>query len=152
MKNIRRKYQRPKTPWDSTRIAEERNLLKEYGLRTKKELWKAQEILRNFRQRARDLIAVEDKESEKTLINKLVKMGMLKEGSTLDDILALDVKDILNRRLQTIVFRKGVAKTPMQARQFIVHGHILIGNKRASFPSHLISLEEENEIKFHGGK
>jgi len=152
MKNIRRKYHRPKAHWDSVRIAEEKNLLKEYGLRLKRELWKSEAILRNFRQRARDLIAVENKEEEKALIDKLAKLGILKEGSNLDNVLALTIEDILNRRLQTIVFRKGIAKTPIQARQFIVHGHVLIGDKKASFPSHMISTMDENKVRIRGGK
>ena len=151
MKNIRRKYERPKAHWDSTRIAEEKSLLKEYGLRTKKELWKTEAILRNFRQRTRELIAVEDKTEEKALIDKLVKLGILKKDSSLDDVLALNVKDILNRRLQTIVFSKGIAKTPIQARQFIVHGHVLIGEKKTTFPSYLIPVEFESRVKVHGG-
>ena len=152
MKNIRRKYERPKAHWDSVRIAEEKILLRDYGLKTKRELWKTEAILRNFRQRARDLIAVENKTEEKALIDKLVKLGILKKDSGLDDVLAMNVKDILNRRLQTIVFSKGIAKTSMQARQFIVHGHVLIGDEKASFPSHLIPVEHENRIKVHGGR
>jgi len=152
MRNIRRKYSRPKAHWDSVRIAEERNLLREYGLRVKRELWQAEAILRNFRQRARNLIAVENKAEEKELIDKLAKLGILKEGSNLDGVLALNVEDILSRRLQTVVFRKGIAKSPLQARQFIVHGHVFIGDKKASFPSHLIASKEENTVRIHGGK
>ena len=152
MRNIRRKFSRPKAHWDSSRIEEERALLKEYGLRIKRELWKSQEILRNFRQRARQLTAVRNKAEEKALLDKLVKLGMLKKESTLDDVLALTVNDILNRRLQTIIFRKGIAKTPLQARQMIVHGHVMVGENRLNFPSALIEAEEEGKIKIIGGK
>lgn len=152
MRNIRRKYKKPKAHWDSVRIADEKIILKDYGLRTKRELWRAEEMLRNFRQRARVLIAVENKTEEKALIDKLVKLGILKEGSNLDNVLALSVEDILNRRLQTIIFKKGIAKTLLQARQFIVHGHVLIGDKKASYPSHLIPAEHENKVNIHGGK
>jgi small subunit ribosomal protein S4 len=152
MRNIRRKYQRPKAHWDSARIAEERAILREYGLRVKRELWNAQEILRSFRQRARDLIAVENKHEEKALLDKLVKLGILKKENTLDDVLALTVNDILDRRLQTMVFRKGIAKTPLQARQFIVHGHVLVDDKKTTFPSYLIPAEDESKIRISGGK
>ncbi len=152
MRNIRRKFSRPKAHWDSTRIAEEKELLKNYGLRVKRELWKSQEILRNFRQRARDLTAVENKAEEKALLEKLVKLGILKEGSTLDDVLALTVEDILGRRLQSIIHRKGIAKTALQARQMIVHGHVMINDSRLSYPSALITAEDENKIKVIGGK
>ena len=152
MRNIRRKFSRPKAHWDTTRIADERDLLKDYGLMTKRELWKSEAILRNFRQRARDLIAVENKTEERVLIEKLAKLGILKKDSTLDDVLALNVRDILNRRLQTIVFNKGIAKTPMQARQLIVHGHVLIDDEKTTFPSYMIPAESENKVKVHGGK
>jgi len=151
MRRIKRKFQRPKRPWDSTRIKEERELLKEYGLRIKREIRVAEEILRRFRRRARELIAVEDQEKEKVLIDKLLKLGMLTSDKTeLDDVLGLDVKNILDRRLQTVVFKKALAKTPKQARQFIVHGKVGIDEKRISFPSYMVTLEEEKKIKLRG--
>ncbi|RLJ07213.1 MAG: 30S ribosomal protein S4 [Candidatus Aenigmatarchaeota archaeon] len=146
MRRIRKTFSRPKRRWDKKAIEEERKLMKEYGLRRKKELWKAKEILRRFRQRARELIAVKDKEKEKALLEKLVKLGLLKPGQGLDDILALTVKDILERRLQTRVFRKGLANTPKQARQFIVHGHIYVDGRRTNIPSYLVPISEEEKI------
>jgi ribosomal protein S4 len=77
MRRIRKKFKRPKKPWDSKRISDEKTLMKTYGLRTKRELWRTQEILRQFRRRARDLIAVEYPERQKVLIDRLVKLGML---------------------------------------------------------------------------
>jgi len=152
MRRIRRKFERPKRPWDSIRIKDEKEIVKEYGLRRKKEIRSAEAILRGFRQRARELIAMEDPEKEKTLIDKLVKLGMLKsDKSELDDVLGLNVKDILNRRLQTIVFNKGFSKTPKEARQFIVHGHVKIEGNKIPFPSYIVSVEEEGKIKMEKG-
>ncbi|MEM5812252.1 MAG: 30S ribosomal protein S4 [Candidatus Aenigmatarchaeota archaeon] len=147
MRRIRKKFKRPKTPWNMARIKEERNLMKEYGLRRKKEILVAHEILRNYRQRARRLIAEKDKEKERILIDKMARLGLLtKRESTLDDILALDIRNVLDRRLQTIVFRRGIAKTPLQARQLIVHGHISVAGRKTKFPSYIVPVEEERKI------
>jgi small subunit ribosomal protein S4 len=150
MRRIRKKFKRPKVTWNINKIKEERALLNEYGLRRKKEFLRTQEILRNFRQRARELIAVKDKEKERTLIDKMSSMGVLtKKESTLDDILALNIRNLLDRRLQTIVFRKGLAKTPMQARQLIAHGHISVSGRRTKFPSYIVPVEKERKISLY---
>ena len=147
MRRQRKKYEKPKRPWDKERIEKEKELMKKYGLRRKREIWKAEALLRNYRRRARELAAKKDKEKEKTLIKKLVKLGLLEESSNLDDVLSLRVEDILERRLQTIVFRKGFVNTPKQARQFIVHGHVMINDRKVPFPSYIVPKEEEDKIK-----
>ena len=151
MRKIRKKFKRPKSPWNMARIKEERKIMREYGLKRNKEMLLAYEILREFRQRARNLIAEKDKEKEKVLIEKMFKVGILtKKESSLDDVLALDVRSILDRRLQTLVFRKGFVKTPMQARQLIVHGHISVAGRKTGFPSYLVPVEEERKITLIG--
>ncbi|HDD71593.1 MAG: 30S ribosomal protein S4 [Candidatus Aenigmatarchaeota archaeon] len=147
MRRLRRKYEKPKRPWDKERIEEEKKLMKEYGLRRKREIWRAEAILRKYRRMARDLIAKKDKEKEKILIQKLNRMGILPANATLDDVLSLTVRDILERRLQTIVYRKGLANTVKQARQFIVHGHVKIKGRKVIFPSYLVPKEEEDQIE-----
>jgi small subunit ribosomal protein S4 len=150
MKRQKKKYERPKKPWDKARIEEEKKLLEKYGLRRKREIWRAESILRNYRRIARELAARRDKEREKILIDKLFKMGILKKKeATLDDVLALTVEDILERRLQTIVHKKGLAKTLKQARQFIVHGHIAVDGRRVRWPSMLVPVSEEDKIGFY---
>lgn len=123
-----------------------------YGLRNKRELWKAVTIVRYFRHRARALLAVPPdvrEVEEKALINKLVKFGLLKEGAKLDDVLNLRVEDLLERRLQTIVYRKGLAKSIYEARQLIVHGHIAIGGRRVRSPGYVVSIDEEPLVGFY---
>ena len=124
----RKKYVRPSSPWEAERIKVENELLKKYGLKNKKELWRTQSVLRRFRQRARilqALIRAGDKQAVKEkdeLISRLGKMGLLPlEGATLDDVLSLDVEAVLSRRLQTLAFVKGLSFTPRQASQFIIH-------------------------------
>ena len=133
-------------PWSRERIGQERKLLADYGLRRKHEVWRAQAILRNFRQNARQLVAQRDKTAELLLLGKLAKLGLVRPDATLDDVLALRIEDVLERRLQTIVSRRGIATTPLQARQFIVHGHVAIDGQRVRWPGALVSIEEEPRI------
>lgn len=147
MKRQRKKYERPRRPWDKDRILREKELLKTFGLRRKREIWTAEALLRKYRRMARELAAKKNKEREKVLINKLVKMGLLEKGADLDDVLSLTVENVLERRLQTIIFRKGLTTTPKQARQFIVHGKVVLDERKISYPSYLVVKEEEGKIK-----
>ena len=146
----RKKWQRPGHPWIKERLQEEMELLGTYGLRNKRELWLAQTLLRNIRERAKSLLSLPPEirvVRERELVRKLYKMGLLSsETSSIDEILGLGVENILERRLQTIVFRKGIAKTVHQARQLIVHGHISIGGRRIRSPGYLVSRDEEDLI------
>src|SRR5437867_10948421 len=151
----RAKFERPSHPWEAERIKAENELLKKYGLKNKKELWRSQYVLRRFRQRARELqarVRTGDKQAEKEreqLLRRPGRLGLLPlEGTTLDDVLALDVEAILSRRLQTLTFLKGLAFTPRQARQFIVHGQVSIAGRRVTIPGILVSRTEENGITY----
>lgn len=146
MRRLKRRFKRPKRPYDSNQIAEGKDLKKTYGLRRKKEIWIAQEILRGYRQRARKLTAESNPEREAILLQKLAKMGLLPKDSTLDDVLGLSIENLLDRRLETVVHRTGLTRTPKQARQAIVHGHVSIGSKKISFPSYIVTVEEEGSI------
>jgi small subunit ribosomal protein S4 len=148
----RRKYTRPTHPWQADRIEEEKELVKKYGLKSKKELWKAHSLLGRFRVQARKLfpkLRIGDKQAQKeakNLVNKLIKLGILNENATLDDILALTVDSLLSRRFQTIVHKKGLAATLKHARQLIVHGHLEINGKKVTIPSYLVRKFEEAKI------
>ncbi len=151
----RAKFERPSHPWEAERIKTENELLKKYGLKNKKELWRSQFTLRRFRQRARELqarVRTGDKQAEKEreqLLRRLGRLGLLPlEGTTLDDVLALDVEALLSRRLQTLAFLKGLAFTPRQARQFIVHGHVSVSGRRVTIPGYLVSRQDENVIVY----
>jgi small subunit ribosomal protein S4 len=147
MKKIRKKYERPKKLFDKQRIGRDKELFKTYGLKAKKEIWRTETILRKYRRLARELTGKENKEKEKLIIGKLIKFGMLNDAATLDDILGLTIENILERRLQTIVFRKGLANTANHARQLIVHGHVVLDGRRMPYPGYLVSREEENSIQ-----
>lgn len=150
MKRQKKKYEKPRRPWDRTRIEAEKKLKQNYGLRRKKEIWRAESILRNYRRQARNLAAKKDKEKEKILIEKLVKIGLLNPNADLDDVLVLTVENLLERRLQTLTFKKGIARTARQARQLIVHGHVAIDGRRVRWPGTIVPVSEEGKIKFYG--
>ncbi len=150
-KKPRKLYETPRHPWKKERLIEERRLVSKYGLKNKRELWRMETLLKKFRRQARRLLASSGKQAEKEakeLINKLIRLNLLKEGATLDDILALKVEDILERRLQTLVYKKGLARTINQARQFIVHGHIMVNGVKVTSPSYLVEADEEDKIEF----
>lgn len=150
-KHQRKKYKTPPHPWQGARIEEEGKLLKEYGLKNKKEIWKMDSKLRRFKQQAKSLIArtgEQAKREETQLVQKLTKLGLIKGEAKMEDILGLTTKDIFDRRLQTHVFSRGLAKSMKQARQFITHGHIFIGDRKLTVPSYIIQLDEEDKIKF----
>ena len=152
-RRLRKKYETPSHPWEKERIKEENRLLKEYGLKNKKEIWKAKTQLKKYRQQARKIVGLtgeEKTEAEKELINKLQREGIMKEGQGLDDILSLKVEDLLSRRLETLVWKKGFALTPKQARQFIVHGHISLDGRKVTNPGMKIKLAEEDKINWYG--
>ncbi len=148
-----KKYETPNHPYQGERIAAEHSLLDRYGLTNKEELWRAQSQLRSYRREARELLgqpqddAVVVRRSEEFL-GRLKRVGVLDEEDALGDVLGLETEDVLERRLQTVVYRKGLANTPQQARQFISHGHIVIDGQRHRVPSYVVDVDEEDRVAF----
>ena len=148
-KTSRKVWKKPKRPLNYDLKMDELKTLGTFGLKTKQELWKTQTELSRVRLQARSLLALrqeERKRKEPVLIQSLIKIGLVDESSTLDDVLNLQVNDLLSRRLQTITQRKLFFKTPYQARQAIVHGHIMIGDSIITIPSYVVKTVEENKI------
>ena len=148
-KKQKKKYENPFRPWNKSRIESERKILNEFGLRRKKEIRRAESTLRGFRQRARNLLAAHDVKKEKELFDKLNGMGM--RCTKLDDVLSIRLENLLARRLQTIVYKKGIANTPRQARQLIVHGHVIVSNRKIVWPSYIVMGGEEDTISLKPG-
>jgi len=148
----RKKYETPSHPWRADRIEREKEIVQKYGLAKKREIWRSETILRKVREQARKLRAragERQAEMEKeALLKRLYNLGILPENSTLDDVLSLNVEHILGRRLQTLVYLHGLARTPKQARQLIVHGHIAIDGRRVTIPSYLVRRGEEEKISY----
>src|SRR3989344_3751992 len=128
-RRLKKTYETPAHPWQKERLAFEIGLLEEYGLKNKREIWKAGSILRGYTSQAKKLILATT------------------EHSKIDDVLSLNIKNILDRRLQTIVFKKNLAYSIYQARQFISHGHIQINNRKIDVPSYFVSREEESNVQ-----
>jgi len=146
---LRKKYKTPRKPFERDRLLEEMRLVGYYGLRNKRELWRMKTLLSEIRRRARKLLAIppeERKEDERILIDRLYRLGILDKDSTLDDVLKLRVEDLLERRLQTVVWRLGYARTPHQARQMIVHRHIMVNGRIVTIPSYLVKRDDVVEI------
>jgi small subunit ribosomal protein S4 len=152
MRYLKRKYETPVRAWDKQKIEAEGEVLKNYGLKNKRELWRVEGTIRKYRRLARELAATENKEQEKIIIEKLIKLGVLENGATLEDVLALTTQKFLERRLQTILQKKGLANTVKHARQMIVHGKVKIGDRKISYPSYIVSREEENKISLVAAK
>ena len=149
-KNPRRVWKKPKRPLNYDLKMEELKTLGTFGLKTKRELWKAHTELSRLRHQARSLLALRQeirKEKEPILMKSLAKVGLVEEDSTLDDVLNLQVTDLLSRRLQTIVLKKFSFKTPYQARQAVIHGHIMIGDRRVNVPSYVVGTNEEKDVR-----
>jgi len=141
-------YDSVKRPWDKDRILEEKDIVKKYGIRRKKELRKAETSLRNLRQRARTLIGTKNDKEESILLKKTYELGLTEKDATLDAILNLKMESMLERRLQTMLLKKDLANTALQARQFITHGHISVNNIKAISPNYHIKIHEENKISY----
>lgn len=150
-KRLRKKYSTPSHPWQKQRIDEEKELSMEYGFKNKKELWKLNSKLRTFRNSVKKLITKNDEIAQKekaNIILKLQKLGVIGQGAVLEDILAVTLKNLCDRRLQTIVFKKGLARSVRQARQLITHEHIRVGERKITFPSYLVNTDEELMVSF----
>ncbi len=150
-KRPKKKYITPGHPWQKARLMEEIQIVGSYGLRNKRELWRHQAMLAKYRRVAKQLLGMPEeqrKKLEKELLGKLYRLGIVDENATVDTVLSLTVEDILDRRLQTLVYKLGLAKTPHQARQFIVHGHIQVDGQVVRSPGYLVPRGFEEKIDF----
>jgi len=150
-RRFRKKYETPKKPWTTQRIEEEKALREQYGLKNAKELWRAATAIKKARRNARKLLARFEEKSKKAedLLNKLKRYGLLPKTANLSDVLSLTTKDLLERRLQTIVYKKGLANSLRQSRQLIVHGFIAVDGRKKTAPGYLVKLEEEDKISYY---
>lgn len=150
-KKQRKKFDTPRFRWRKDILQEELKLLGQYGLRNKHELWRHKTILSKTRGIARSLISKTPEERakmENEQLAKLKKIGILQETAVLDNVLDLTIEDILERRLQTVVFRKGLARTIFQSRQLITHGHITIDNRRITVPGYMVAKIDEPKVMY----
>ncbi|MEM4633735.1 MAG: 30S ribosomal protein S4 [Candidatus Anstonellaceae archaeon] len=150
-RRIRNKYETPRKLWDSERIKREKKLASTYGLKNMREVWLALQQLKKARRNAIRNIALgqEGVEKGKPLLIRLAKLGVLPADANLEDVLSLTVENFLDRRLQTRVFKKGLARTIKQARQLITHGFIAINGRKVTVPSYMVNAEEDQQISYY---
>ncbi len=150
-KKHRKNYSAPGHPWQRERIDEEKKLMAEYGFKNKTEIWRMVSFLRSASAQAKKLVTLPGAQAEKEkelLLNRLRRYGLLSPEAGLDAILSISLRDVLERRLQTIVYKKNLANSVKQARQFITHEHISVGDRIITSPSYLVPLKEEVLISF----
>jgi len=145
MKRQHKRYSRPKKPFDKVRMDEENILVKQYGLKNKKEIWKADAAIAKIRGQAKSLIMMP--EEQQAFLSRLIKMGLLSGSPSIDDALSLTKENILERRLQTIVVKKALAKTIKEARQLIAHRKIAVAGRIMTVPGHIVTLDDEKNIR-----
>ncbi|MFL6317162.1 MAG: 30S ribosomal protein S4 [Nitrososphaeraceae archaeon] len=145
-------FRRPRRIWTTDQLNAELYIVGSYGLRNKRELWRAQSEVARFRNQARALLALPAEvrqQKETQLLSFLNRLGLVNQSATLDDVLNLKIEDLLERRLQTIVMKKGETKSAQQARQMVAHGHVSLGNRIVNIPGYLVKREEEQQILLH---
>jgi len=144
----RRKYKRPRKRWDKARILYEKELMKKYGFKRKREIWRLQEEFRKLRIRIRNYLATKDEKEREIIWKKLYRLGLINSlDASVDEVLSLTPEDLFERRLQTIVYKKGLAKTIKHARQLIAHRKIRINGITATSPNRIVLREEEDKIE-----
>ena len=151
-RKAKKTFHRPRMIWTTDQLNAELYIMGSYGLRNKRELWRAETEVARIRNQARALLALSAElraEKERRLLNFLNRLGLAREDATLDDILNLKIEDLLERRLQTIVMRKTGTSSPYQARQVVSHGHVSIGNRKVNIPGYIVKAEEEHQIMIH---
>ena len=145
-------YNTPSHPWQKVRMEQESNLMHQYGLKNKKEIWRADTKVREMRRQARKLTAKSSEtqaQKEKVLLlAKLNRLGMLEQDSALEDVLRMNPENILDRRLQTQVYLQGLSSTVKQARQLIVHGHISVDGAVTRVPGMTVTRLQEKNIVY----
>ncbi len=146
MRKQHKRYSRPRKKYDKRRIDEENELIIKYGLKNKKELWKAGSYIERLRGRAKDLL-VASEEEQKMFLDKLANLGLIEKNSRLDDVLALNSINLLERRLQTILPRKNLSKTVKESRQMIAHKRVIVNENIVNVPSYIVPKDIENKIK-----
>mgnify|MGYP002640072545 CR=1 FL=1 len=144
IKRKRKMFVRPKKLYDKARIDSENGLVREFGLKNKREVWKANLKVSTMRRHAKELIGA-DMEKQQVFFTKLNKMGLT--TTSVADVLALTQKDLLARRLQTFVFKLGLGNSVKQARQLVTHKHVLVNGQIVNSPSFWVSTELEKKIE-----
>merc|ERR1711896_45934 len=132
----------------------EMKIVGEYGLKNKREVWRAQYALAKIRTAARTLLTLDEKNEQRifageALLRRMTRLGLLLESEKkLDFVLGLTSAKIMERRLQTKVFKLGLAKSIHHARCLIRQRHIRVGKQICNIPSFVVRLDSEKHVDF----
>ena len=152
--NFGRTFKKPMRPYEKERIHNELKVVGEFGLKNKRELWRAHYTVAKIRKAARNLLMLPENDTKRifegaALLRRLTKLGVLDETKQkLDYVLSLTPSDLLERRLQTQVHKHALAKGPHHARTLISHRQIAVGQQLVNQPAFLVWKEKENEIGY----
>jgi small subunit ribosomal protein S4 len=151
IKKFKKKYETPRHPWNATRIKLERQIKHKYGIGNKAEIWKMEGVLKGFKDQAKILLTRTDDQANterEQMLSRMQRLGLIKKDSGIDDVLGLQLRDVMERRLQTIVVKRKMARSMSHARQMIVHKHIVVDGRKVTSPSYLVLKAEESTISF----
>merc|ERR1719389_1308705 len=153
-RNHSKTFRKPKRPFEKERLDAEMKIIGEYGLRNKREVWRVQYALARIRTAARNLLTLDEKDETRifqgeALLRRMIRLGLLNDSEAkLDYVLGLTTQKIMERRLQTKVFKHGLAKSVHHARVLIRQRHIRVGKQICNIPSFLVRVESEKHIDF----
>ena len=146
--------QAPRRAYEKERLDKELKICGEYGLRAKKEIWRVGRHLAHCRKAARILLTLPEKDNRRlfegaALLRRMTNYGMLDESKQkLEFILEVEIEEMLDRRLQTQIWKLDMAKSIHHARVLIKQRHIRVGRQVVNVPSFMVRVESQKHIDF----
>merc|ERR1712199_102098 len=154
LRNFSKTSKPPRRPFEKERLDSELKLLGQFGLKNKREIWRVRLALAKIRATARVLLTKDEKDPQRifegqALMRRMIRYGILDEDKQrLDYVLGLKLENFLERRLQTLVFKRGLAKSIHHARVLIRQRHIRVGRQIVNVPSFMVRVESQPHIEF----